>query len=136
MTYVNNVDAGTAVAIITAKTDSNFVGTVPETFTITPKQLTEKMVSPIADQPYTGDQITPDVTVEDGTTPLVEGKDFTVTYGNNTEVGTGKGTVTITGTGNYTGEVEVTFNITNTGTFKVFVDNSERTYNGNEHILR
>ena len=131
--YVNNVDAGTAVAIITAKTDSNFVGTVPETFTITPKQLTEKMVSPIADQPYTGDQITPDVTVEDGTTPLVEGKDFTVTYGNNTEVGTGKGTVTITGTGNYTGEVEVTFNITNTGTFKVFVDNSERTYNGNEH---
>lgn len=133
VTYVNNVDAGTAVAIITAKTDSNFVGTVPETFTITPKQLTEKMVSPIADQPYTGDQITPDVTVEDGTTPLVEGKDFTVTYGNNTEVGTGKGTVTITGTGNYTDEVEVTFNITNTGAFKVIVDNSEHTYNGNEH---
>ena len=64
--YVNNVDAGTAVAIITAKAGSNFVGTVPETFTITPKQLTKEMVSPIADQPYTGDQIKPTVTVTDG----------------------------------------------------------------------
>lgn len=133
VSYVNNVDAGTAVAIITAKADSNFVGTVAETFTITPKALKEEMVSDIADQPYTGDQLTPTVIVTDGTTPLVEGRDFTVSYGSNNEVGTGKGTVTIKGTGNYTGEVTKTFNITNTGTFKVFVDNSEHTYNGNVH---
>ena len=132
VTYVNNVDAGTAVAIITAKADSNFIGTVAKTFTITPKQLTQEMVSDIADQPYTGDQIKPDVTVTDSD-PLVEGKDFTVTYGNNNEVGTGKGTVTIHGTGNYAGKVEVNFNITNTGTFKVIVDNSEHTYNGSAH---
>lgn len=132
VTYVNNVNAGTAVAIITAKANSNFVGTVPETFTITPKQLTEKMVSPIADQPYTGDQITPDVTVEDGTTPLVEGKNFTVTYGDNNTVGTNAGTVTIKGIGNYAGTVTKQFNITNSGTFEVIVDNSTLTYDGTE----
>lgn len=130
--YVSNVNAGTAVAIITAKANSNFTGMVAKTFTITPKQLTEEMVSPIADQPYTGEQIKPDVTVADDSTPLVEGKDFTVIYGNNTEVGTGKGTVTIKGTGNYTGKVTKTFNITNTGTFEVIVDNSTLTYDGTE----
>lgn len=132
VSYVNNVDAGTAVAIITAKADSNFTGTVAKTFTIDPKKLTENMVSPIAAQPYTGDQITPTVTVTDGA-PLVEGKDFTVTYGDNNTVGTNAGTVTIKGTGNYTGEVKVNFNITNTGAFKVIVDNSEHTYNGSAH---
>ena len=133
VSYVNNVDAGTAVAIITAKADSNFIGNVPKTFTITPKQLTADMVSAIADQPYTGEQIKPDVTVAYGSTTLVEGKDFTVTYGENDSVGINAGTVTITGTGNYTSEVEVSFNITNTGAFKVIVDNSEHTYNGSAH---
>lgn len=132
VSYVNNVNAGTAVAIITAKAGSNFTGMVAKTFTITPKQLTSQMVSPIADQPYTGDQITPDVAVEDGTTPLVEGKDFTVTYGNNNTVGTNAGTVTIIGIGNYTDKVEVSFNITNSGTFEVIVDNSTLTYDGTE----
>lgn len=132
VTYVNNVDAGTAVAIITAKTDSNFVGTVPETFTITPKQLTEKMVSPIAGQPYTGDQIKPTVTVADGTIPLVEGRDFTLIYGTNNTVGTNAGAVTVKGTGNYTGTVIKRFDITNAGAFEVIVDNSTLTYDGTE----
>ena len=133
VSYVNNVNAGTAVAIITAKANSNFTGMVPETFTITPKQLTSQMVSDIVDQPYTGNQITPTVTVEDDSTPLVEGRDFTVTYGDNDTVGTDAGTVTIKGSGNYAGKVEVSFNITNTGAFKVIVDNSEHTYNGSAH---
>ena len=133
VSYVNNVNAGTAVAIITAKANSNFTGMVPETFIITPKQLTSQMVSDIVDQPYTGNQITPTVTVEDDSTPLVEGRDFTVTYGDNDTVGTDAGTVTIKGSGNYAGKVEVSFNITNTGAFKVIVDNSEHTYNGSAH---
>ena len=132
VSYVNNVDAGTAVAIITAKADSNFIGNVPKTFTITPKQLTADMVSAIADQPYTGEQIKPDVTVADGSTTLVEGKDFTVSYGDNNTVGTNAGTVTITGTGNYAGTVTKQFDITNAGTFEVIVDNSTLTYDGTE----
>lgn len=132
VSYVNNVNAGTAVAIITAKADSNFIGTVPETFTIDPKNLTEDMVSPIADQPYTGEQIKPDVTVADGSTTLVEGKDFTVSYGDNNTVGPNAGTVTIKGTGNYAGTVPKQFNITNSGTFEVIVDNYTLTYDGTE----
>lgn len=130
--FNNHVNAGqnTAMAVITGT--GNFTGTLIKTFTITPKQLTKEMVSPIADQPYTGDQIKPTVTVTDGAT-LVEGKDFTVSYGDNNTVGTKAGTVTIQGTGNYTGGVEVSFNITNTGAFKVIVDNSEHTYNGSAH---
>ena len=133
VTFNNNVNAGENTAMAVIMGTGNYDGTLIKNFTITPKWLTSQMVSDIADQPYTGEQITPAVTVVDDSTPLVEGKDFTVTYGNNTEVGTGKGTVTIKGTGNYTGEVTKTFNITNTGTFKVFVDNSEHTYNGNAH---
>lgn len=132
VSYVNNVNAGTAVAIITAKADSNFIGTVPETFTIDPKNLTEDMVSPIAGQPYTGDQIKPTVTVADGTIPLVEGRDFTLIYGTNNTVGTNAGAVTVKGTGNYAGEVTKTFNITNSGAFEVIVDNSTLTYDGTE----
>lgn len=132
--YVNNVNAGdnAAVAIITAKADSNFTGTVAVPFTITPKVLTEKMVSDIADQPYTGEQLTPTVTAADGSTPLVEGRDFTVSYDENNTVGTNAGTVTITGAGNYTGTVTKQFNITNSGTFEVIVDNSTLTYDGTE----
>lgn len=128
----NNVNAGENTAQAVIMGTGNFTDTLIKTFTITPKALTKEMVSPIADQPYTGDQITPDVAVEDGTIPLVEGKDFTVTYGNNNTVGTNAGTVTITGIGNYTDKVEVSFNITNSGTFEVIVDNSTLTYDGTE----
>lgn len=132
VTFNNNVNAGENTAMAVIMGTGNFDGTLIKYFTITPKQLTEKMVSAIADQPYTGDQIKPTVTVADGTTPLVEGKDFTVTYGSNNEVGTGKGTVIIKGTGNYAGTVTKQFNITNSGTFEVIVDNSTLIYDGTE----
>lgn len=133
VTFNNNVNAGKNTAMAVIMGTGNFTGTLIRNFTITPKALEKEMVSPIADQPYTGEQVKPDVTVADGTTPLVEGRDFTVTYGDNNTVGTNEGTVTIQGTGNYADKVEVSFNITNTGTFKVFVDNSEHTYNGSAH---
>lgn len=128
----NSVNAGqdTAMAVITGT--GNFTGTLIKTFTITPKKLTPQMVSEIAGQPYTGKQVKPDVTVADGSTTLMEGKDFTVSYGSNNEVGTGKGTVIITGTGNYTDTVTKYFNITNSGTFEVIVDNTTLTYDGTE----
>ena len=44
-----------------------------------------------------------------GTAVLVMGEDYTLTYSNNTEIGTG--TVTITGKGNYTGIKELKFSI-------------------------
>lgn len=132
VTFNNNVNAGENTAMAVIMGTGNYDGTLIKNFTITPKALEEEMVCAIADQPYTGEQVKPDVTVADGTTTLVEGRNFTVTYGDNNTVGTNEGTVTIQGTGNYTGEVKVTFNITNTGTFEVIVDNSTLTYDGTE----
>ena len=128
----NSVNAGqdTAMAVITGT--GNFTGTLIKNFTIDPKQLTPQMVSEIAGQPYTGEQVKPDVTVADGSTTLAEGKDFTVTYGDNNSAGTNAGTVIITGTGNYAGTVTKQFDITNAGTFEVIVDNSTLTYDGTE----
>ena len=57
----------------------------------------------------TGEQIKPAVTVKDGDKVFVEGTDYEVTYGKNTDVGTG--TVTVTMKGNYAGEAKVTFTI-------------------------
>lgn len=68
-------------------------------------------ISSIPDQTYTGSQITPDVTVRFGSTTLIKGTDYDLSYGNNTSAGTGTGSVTITFTGNYSGETTVNFNI-------------------------
>ena len=59
---------------------------------------------------YDGTELKPTVTVKDGSTVLVEGTDYTLTYANNVNVGTA--TVTATGIGNYTGTQTKEFSIT------------------------
>lgn len=61
---------------------------------------------------YTGKQIKPSINVINSITgeKLVEGVDYVVNYGSNTNVGTG--TITIIGTGNYGGKVAAEFQIT------------------------
>ncbi len=59
---------------------------------------------------YDGKAKTPSVTVKDGNKALVKDSDYSVTYSNNTNVGTAS--VTITGIGNYTGSVTKDFTIT------------------------
>lgn len=68
-------------------------------------------ISDIADQTYTGSQIKPEPEVKFGTATLVKGTDYTLSYGENTNVGTNAGTVTINFTGNYSGSTTVYFNI-------------------------
>ncbi len=63
----------------------------------------------ISNKTYTGKAITPTVTVKDGDKKLVKGTDYTVSYKNNTKIGTA--TVTITGKGDYTGTKTLTFKI-------------------------
>ena len=78
---------------------------------IVPKQLGKGWIEAIPDQTYTGSEIKPALTVYDPEVPqnLAEGKDYTVTYRNNTEIGTA--TSTITAKGNYTGTDSVTWKI-------------------------
>lgn len=77
--------------------------------TIGQKDISGVTIGTIADQPYTGSAITPDIVVKDGTTPLVKDKDYTVSCADK-YVGTA--TLTITGKGNYTGTKNANFTIT------------------------
>lgn len=50
---------------------------------------------------YTGERITPDVTVTIDGRPLTKGTDYTIIYGDNVNAGTNAGSVTIKAKGNY-----------------------------------
>lgn len=58
---------------------------------------------------YTGEEQTPEVTVQYGSATLMEGTDYTVSYVDNINAGTAS--VTVTGMGDYTGTVTRTFTI-------------------------
>lgn len=65
---------------------------------------------------YTGKAIKPEVHVYDYTRRLTEKKDYTVSYKNNVNAGSAKGsakppTIVVTGKGNYSGKAEVYFTI-------------------------
>ena len=108
ISYENNINAGTAYAVITGT--GKYIGTVKKTFTITPKsiKLTDITLSSTS-YTYNGSSKTPAVTVTDGTKTLVSGTDYSVKYTNNINAGTAK--VTVTGAGNYKDSVEKTFTI-------------------------
>lgn len=72
--------------------------------------ITEAMFNSIAEQEFTGQQITPVVQCVDGYN-LVLGTDYTVEYGENVGPGMNAGTVTITGENKYTGTALLYFTI-------------------------
>ena len=80
------------------------------TATITPRSIEGAVLSDIAAQSYTGEPLSPAVSVTlDGTT-LTADTDYRVAYTNNVNVG--EATLTVTGIGNYQGDVQTTFTIT------------------------
>lgn len=127
--YSNNVNAGTAYARIYAATGSNYQGEATMSFTIRAKNVTAAMMGDIAEQTYTGQALTPEFTVKDGSKTLVAGTDYTVAYTNNTVPG--NATATITGQGNYAGTASKTFTIrTKALTADMIGDIAEQTYTG------
>ena len=72
--------------------------------------ITQAMFNSIAEQEFTGQQITPAVQCADGYN-LVLGTDYTVEYGENVGPGMNAGTVTITGKNKYTGTALLYFTI-------------------------
>ena len=74
-------------------------------FTITPAEITNAMVGSIGALTYTGEALTPALSVAD----LTAGTDYEVTYANNTDAGTASATVK--GKDNYKGAVVRTFTI-------------------------
>ena len=106
LSHKNNTNAGTASVTVTGK--GNYTGDVTKTFTIAKRSISGATVS-VATQTYTGSALTPKPTVKVGSTTLREGADYSLSYKNNTNVGTA--TVTITGKGNYTDTRPATFRI-------------------------
>jgi uncharacterized protein (DUF2141 family)/archaellum component FlaG (FlaF/FlaG flagellin family) len=72
--------------------------------------ITQAMFNSIAEQEFSGQQITPAVQCADGYN-LVLGTDYTVEYGENVGPGMNAGTVTITGKNKYTGTALLYFTI-------------------------
>lgn len=90
-----------------AANDYNF-RYVPGTLTVTPRDLSGATVSFDKERyPYTGSPVTPNCTVVNGQTPLIDGTDYTITCHNNVQTGIAK--LTIAGIKNYTGQIDTTF---------------------------
>ena len=123
--YHNNVGAGTATAVVTGIETAGYTGTVNVNFTIVQDSQTPEyeMITLTKENVtiggtrffYTGKAIEPKITVTvDGKT-LTLGKDYSLVYENNIEIGTAsaivKGIATASETLGYTGEVKVNFSI-------------------------
>ncbi|MCI6306347.1 MAG: hypothetical protein MR600_07840, partial [Subdoligranulum sp.] len=77
---------------------------------------------------YSGESQQQKPVVKDGDKALKEGKDYTLTYSEDT-TNAGTVTVTITGKGNYTGTVTRTYEIT-PASLKITTNSAEKTYDG------
>ncbi len=107
VTYSNNTERGTATAVI--KGIGNYEGEITKTFTIGKKTISSCKILKITNKKKTGKKIKPSVTITNNGNKLVEGTDYTLSYGKNKKKG--KGLVKIKGKGNYSGTKKVYFRI-------------------------
>ncbi len=107
VSYKNNVYPGTGKIIITGI--GNYSETRELTYTINPRSIAAATVKGLADKGYTGGQRKQSLTLTYNKKTLKEGRDYTIRYENNVEVGTA--TVIITGKGNFGGEHVLTYKI-------------------------
>ncbi len=106
--YENNVDIGTATAVITGI--GKYAGTKKISFKITGEAMKNAAITGISNKVYNGEKQTQKLTVSLNGKTLKENTDFEAIYSNNMNVG--KATVTIKGIGAYSGSVKKNFNIT------------------------
>lgn len=113
VSYENNTNVGiTGAAKIKITGTGNYRGEFERSFTIIQRDLNDTSINiqvPPSVQ-YTGAQLQPAVTVRHSGRELAEDTDYTLSYGENIQRGTGS--VTVTGIGNYKGTVEKPFAIT------------------------
>ena len=130
--YENNINPGTAKAIVTGR--KLYTGTVTKEFTIKGIDISNSGFAVALSQTsytYDGKAKEPAVTVTKGTEKLT-GADFTVKYENNVNPGTAKAIVT--GAGIYTGTVTKEFTIKrsdiSSAGFTVALSQTSYTYDG------
>ena len=124
-TLYSSSDASYTMAVIDTSTTTGYLtANIHNTTTSIPQ----------SEYAYTGEYITPVVTITSKATgsTLVEETDYTVSYSSNSKVGTA--TITITGTGNYTGTLTVTFTITQIEITSITLSDDTFTYDEQEHV--
>ena len=125
LTYADNIGVGTGTVTVTGIAAAGYTDSIDLPFTIAKAPGTPEftlveikgtdVVMEGTEFSYTGQAIEPTVTVTVGGTVLTAGTDYTVTYTNNVQPGTG--TVTVTGIATasdiigYTGTVSMDFTI-------------------------
>ena len=105
--YQNNTNLGIGIAVV--KGIDNYTDRQICWFDIVECELTAEMIKLNTKQLYTGQAVTPEITVSNGENTLIKDIDYTVEFKNNVEIGTAR--AVITGMGNYTGSVEMEFEI-------------------------
>lgn len=126
LTYQNNVNKGTAKVYIKGKV--NYSGSCSLTFSITARPVSTLKIT-VPSVTYNGKAQKPAVTVKYNNYKFKNGTDYTLSYKNNTKIGTA--TVTVKGKGKLSGTKSVTFKI-NAKPIKnaVITYNNSLTYNG------
>lgn len=126
LTYQNNVNKGTAKVYIKGK--GNYSGSCSLTFSITARPVSTLKIT-VPSVTYNGKAQKPAVTVKYNNYKFKNGIDYTLSYKNNTKIGTA--TVTVKGKGKLSGTRSVTFKI-NAKPIKnaVITYNNSLTYNG------
>jgi len=129
--YKNNIKKGNATIVFTAKPSSGYTGSFSKKFKIVPMDLStalnkEDLLIDGAERTDSGWKLSESIPYqkggaiaedkislqlkETGTTLIAgKGKDYTVSYANNKELGTAS--MTLKGAGNYTGEIMIPFEI-------------------------
>lgn len=126
LTYQNNVNKGTAKVYIKGK--GNYSGSCSLTFSITARPVSTLKIT-VPSVTYNGKAQKPAVTVKYNNYTFKNGTDYTLSYKNNTKIGTA--TITVKGKGKLSGTRSVTFKI-NAKPIKnaVITYNNSLTYNG------
>lgn len=126
LTYQNNVNKGTAKVYIKGK--GNYSGSCSLTFSITARPVSTLKIT-VPSVTYNGKAQKPAVTAKYNNYKFKNGTDYTLSYKNNTKIGTA--TVTVKGKGKLSGTKSVTFKI-NAKPIKnaVITYNNSLTYNG------
>ena len=110
--YTNNTNVGTAKVRATFQGTYESLGSVEKEFKIVKSMTNNDITVTIPSQTWTGNELTPVITVKDGENVLTENTDYTVTPPSGPIQDSGNHAYTITGMGNYAGSREAMFTIT------------------------
>ena len=109
VTYSDNINTGTATAIVTGI--GAYSGTKKVTFTIEPKKISSPTFDGLKPEyTYTGQKVEPEFALMDGDT-VIPSSEYEVSYSDNTEVGTAAVTITDVMGGNYDINCKAEFDI-------------------------